>query len=400
MSNEPDISKYSASSSLIGYIYQCRLALLEALKRLHKNPKLTVAIETLDDVVFLDEGKPEEIIQVKHHISRQANLSDASSDMWKTMRIWMDMYGDDLTKDGAVLCMMTTASAAENSAAFYLRVDERDEEKAEQYLLNTARTSTNKENKPIYDSFKALTPEDRRDLLNAVVIHDSCPLNDDLDECLEEQFWLACQRNQVSDFRTYYEGWWLGRVLKSFRAGDGKPILGEEIYGYLDQLREEFKADTLPIYPTLKTAKVDHSSYMERTFTRQLQLIGVGEGRVKAAVNNYYRAFEQRSRWSREELVLVGDLEEYEDKLMEEWTVRFEAMREDLGEAAADAEKVKLARELYQWIETEANTPIRPRCHEPFITRGSYQMLADRQKVGWHPEFKDMLQQVLQKAEV
>jgi hypothetical protein len=74
-------SKYSATASLVGYLYQCRLALLETLKRLKTNPSLTVSIETLDDVVFENEGTPTEIIQVKHHINRQANLTDASTDL-------------------------------------------------------------------------------------------------------------------------------------------------------------------------------------------------------------------------------------------------------------------------------------------------------------------------------
>jgi len=33
-----DRSQYSAAASLLGYIYQCRLALLESLKRLKSDP--------------------------------------------------------------------------------------------------------------------------------------------------------------------------------------------------------------------------------------------------------------------------------------------------------------------------------------------------------------------------
>jgi hypothetical protein len=53
-----DRSQYSAAASLLGYIYQCRLALLESLKRLKSDPDIAVAIETLDDVVFEYSDRP------------------------------------------------------------------------------------------------------------------------------------------------------------------------------------------------------------------------------------------------------------------------------------------------------------------------------------------------------
>jgi hypothetical protein len=95
-------TKYSAADSLVGYLYQCRLALLEALKRLKTNAQITVAVETLDDVVFETDGTPTEIIQVKHHINRQANLTDASTDLWKTIRIWCDFYQNGIPQSGTV----------------------------------------------------------------------------------------------------------------------------------------------------------------------------------------------------------------------------------------------------------------------------------------------------------
>ena len=39
-------------------------------------------------------------------------------------------------------------------------------------------------------------------------------------------------------------------------------------------------------------------------------------------------------------------------------------------------------------------------CQEPFITRGSYHILSDKQKVGWHPEFQNRLKFLLEGKEV
>jgi len=103
-----DRSQYSAAASLLGYIYQCRLALLESLKRLKSAPDIAVAIETLDDVVFEKDGSPTEVIQVKHHIARKASLTNASTDLWKTIRIWCDLFSGGLSEENSILCLMTT----------------------------------------------------------------------------------------------------------------------------------------------------------------------------------------------------------------------------------------------------------------------------------------------------
>lgn len=390
-------TKYSASDSLVGYLYQCRLALLETLKRLKTNPSITVAVETLDDVVFETDGTPTEIIQVKHHINHQANLTDASTDLWKTIRIWCDLYQDGITQNGTILCMMTTSKASEGSAAYYLRAENRDIAVAEKKLLQTAKTSLNEANHEAYSSFSKLTSESRLELLKATLILDQYPLNKDLDQYLQKEIWYSCQRSKIDQFLMYFEGWWFKRILKSLCSECSMPILGEELDLQLDELREQFKSDALPIHADLKTATVDCKLYQNHTFVRQLELIDIGSRRISIAVNNYYRAFEQRSRWLREDLLLVGDIGDYERNLIEEWETHFETMREELGEDAAEQEKVKAARNIYNWVEKEAYFPIR-KCQEPFVTRGSYHILADKQppKVGWHPEFQNRLKRLLE----
>ena len=389
------ISKYSAAPSLIGYLYQCRLALLESLRRLKTNPCLTISIETLDDVVFGDNGTPNEILQVKHHIKHKASLTDSNTDLWKTIRIWIDLHQSGATPSETIYCMMTTEEAPEGSAAYYLRSVTRDAAAAEKKLSQTAQVSKNKENKEVYCGFLSMSEDLRRDLLESIFIYDNCPHCDDLDQRLQEELYYVCQRPKIELFQAYLEGWWFLRILKSCYADQPIPILAEELDSHVNELREQFKSDALPIYDDLKTVTVDQGLYQHYKFVHQLNLIDVKSKRISNAVNNYYRAFEQRSRWVREDLILVGDIEDYEKKLIEEWETRFETMREDLGDNAAEQEKIEAARKIYAWIEQDANIPIRQRCQEEFITRGSYQILSDRLEVGWHPEFTSRLANIL-----
>ncbi len=130
----------------------------------------------------------------------------------------------------------------------------------------------------------------------------------------------------------------------------------------MTELREQFKQDNLPIDEDLLEFTLDDATYAAHEgywFVHQLKLIEAGKKRVAAAIRDFYRAFEQRSRWLREDLLLVGDLSRYEGKLVEEWELVFEAAKDEIGATAAEAAKRKAARSILAWAE-KAMIPIRP----------------------------------------
>lgn len=394
MGNEALESKHSAAPSMQGYLFQCRFALLEILKRFPNNPMVSLTIETLDDVVFEKDGDPTEIIQLKHHVNRKANLTDASVDLWKTIGIWIDLHANQSTS-GASFLMVTTSEAPVDSAAYFLTSKHRNLDIAIRKLVQTAQTATNKDTEEVRQRFLKLSEDERKELVKDAYIIDCSPQCDDIEQELQRELWTACRRDKLRIFLSYLEGWWFGRVIKSLSDVNKRTILGEELDAQLNDLRESFKSESLPIHADLKAATVDDQLYKDRVFVHQLRLIEIGTKRISIAVNNYYRAFEQRSRWMREELLYIGDIEEYEQRLVEEWETHFETMKETLGANVAEKEKIKAAQELYSWVEKEADIPIRDKCREPFITRGSYQILSDRKVIGWHLEFQARLETLL-----
>jgi hypothetical protein len=58
--------------------------------------------------------------------------------------------------------------------------------------------------------------------------------------------------------------------------------------------------------------------------------------------------------------------------------------------AERSAPKRKVGRQVLSVTE-KLRIPIRPDVTEPFVVRGSFQMLADEAKVGWHPDYRDLL---------
>jgi hypothetical protein len=124
-----------------------------------------------------------------------------------------------------------------------------------------------------------------------------------------------------------------------------------------------------------------------RPFVRQLRKIKIGPPRIEYAIRDYYRASEQRSRWAREDLLLNGELEAYEQELIEAWEPRHAAMLDEVAEICPPEQKIKLGQDLFRWVEQEANFPLRS-VRERFLTHGSYHILSNRYALGWHPDFK------------
>ena len=91
----------------------------------------------------------------------------------------------------------------------------------------------------------------------------------------------------------------------------------------------------------------------------------------------------------------VGELDRYETRLIEEWEIRFEHICDQIGDKTSEEEKKRLAQDLYYWIETGDLPQIRPQVRESSMARGSYHMLSDHEVVGWHPEFRQRLMQLM-----
>lgn len=388
---------FSAASSAVGYLYQCRYALLEALRRMRREMDFQVCIETLDDVVFEQNGAAPELLQTKHHLNRAADLTDASVDLWKTLRIWCEGIANGSLRIGSRFALVTTASAGAGSAAEMLRPSPgRNVSGALNRLRSTASTSSNQTNSSAYSAFRALDSTEQERLFEGVWVLDMASTITSLDDDIRQEVFHAVDHRLLDAFLIRLEGWWFRRVVRHLTADRGVPILSAELLDEMSNLRDSLRDDNLPIDDTVEQMKVDATGYQERVFVHQLRLIQISDARIVRAIRDYYRAFVQRSRWIREDLLGVGDLERYAVRLKDAWESRFLVMRDELGSPAAEEEMRRLACQLYKWVETEDLPRIRPRCQDGFVARGSFHLLADHLKIGWHPEFEARLRHLLE----
>ncbi|RXT51198.1 hypothetical protein B6S44_21580 [Bosea sp. Tri-44] len=390
-------TNFNAAPSAAGYIYQARLALALCLRYVNVDAGVEVGIERLDDISFETNGTAQELLQAKHHINRVASLTDKSVDLWKTLRVWSEAATKDPTLPARTrLALVTTGSAPDDSAAAMLRPagaypvgKARDAKAAVALLERVAEAGGNQELKAAYAAFLALGPTMRISLLSSIEILDNQPLLTDLGEVIERDLRMIAPRGQVAIARERLEGWWWPRVCKALMASPAETISVLEVEAKLDDIRDGLKRDALVAdQEHVDPPTDDIADYEGRPFVHQLKVVGVGGNRIEYAKRDYYRAFTQRSKWVREHLVFDGEIAKYELTLIEEWQPRFQQMCDKIvDKESTDTARRQAGQELYSWVEADARFPFRT-VSQRFLTVGSYHILANELRVGWHPDYQ------------
>lgn len=383
---------HTAAESALGYLYQAEVGLLEFIKRSRAEPSLRLSLEVFDDIAFEQEGVPRDLLQTKHHISSTGSLSDASVDLWKTLNAWIDaMKPDSGTFQLATFSLVTTTAASEQSAAALLRPEARDVEAALAILERAARTSTNASNRDAYSKFLSLSSEERNELLQRVSVLDGAMTIVDIPELLAPELRFSVDRQYLKALVERLLGWWHRRVITHFLSQEDR-ILWEEVDGEIRYLADLLRSDNLPIDVGFDDVTIDELESDDRIFLHQLQLIAASRPTLELAIRDYKRAYLQRSKWLEDQLVWPSELRAYEQRLMDEWEHQFAFIRET--PADDESEFAQVGWHLYQSLQNE-NLWIRPRCQERFVPRGSFHMLSEEMKVGWHPRFIERLQEIL-----
>jgi len=396
--------QYSAGEQGLGYIYQPRFALL----RLLQLPESTsVLIEKDDDLDFLDKAGVKTLASLKHKAVGD-RLTDLSTDFWKSVRIWLVRYNRDGRSEANLrFFLFTTGSVSETSFLrnFLLNSHPENDEKASlSQLASEALAKTKSELiGAIAQEFHELNEDEKNDFLSRIVIFDGGPRIVDVPSIIKDQHMRSIRREFREAVFERLEGWWNDTVVDLLSGKHTEAIYGYEISDKLSALAEEYKSDNLPITFRGKTPSGEiNAEHDPRLFVVQMREIGIASNRIRNAILDYYRAFEQRSAWARENLLVSGEIEEYEDRLVDEWSRYRDVVFEDLNEESADEVLLAAGKALYRWADMDSgniNTlRIRERVTEPYVLRGGFHILANTRplpRVYWHPRFLSRVGELL-----
>ena len=390
-------NKFSAAEQALGYLYQVRFALLQMMI-LPENS--ACFIEKDDDLDFSDPVEGQLLASLKHK-ARGDRLTDLCPDFWKSVRVWLARFKENERKGKALtFFLFTTGTVSEGSLLENFlpgKTKPPDLVKTVDATLGTTESKTLLEIKRLFDE---LDDNEKQDFLSCISIFDQQIRIDDIPAAV-----MARMRTVRPDFRTNVyqrlEGWWVDVAIDLMTAKRTAPAYGWEVSEILASFADQYKADNLPIdFSGKEPPDAVDPEEDDRMFVKQLRVLGLKTDRIRRAILDYYRAFEQRASWAREHVTVSGEVEQYDDQLVDEWDRYRNIVFEELEEGSPEEALLAAGKEMLRWMETNDGPRfrIRPAVTEAYVMIGSYHMLANEipiPRVYWRPFFIDRLQQIL-----
>jgi hypothetical protein len=385
----------SAAGQAAGYHFQIQRALLSLIAGREDS---TVAIETLDDLVVDDDSSGiRELEQLKHSI-RTGSLSDRSRPLWKSLDVWMDLAEDGKLNEVDKVILVATDRAPDGCAAALLRADGRDLAGAERLLVDVAGEDPGAaETGPIRKRFRHLDPRVRETLIAKIEVRDAAAgVGEFRSELRAALGPFALPSVGIDEFLDKLVGWWERRAVDLLLRRRTTVSHGEAVEEVV-RLRDQYGESTLPAAdPALaqELSEVLIEAYAGAPFVRQLELIVMRDERVQLAIRDYHRAYAQRSRWLEQGVLGPEELQEWEDRLFGEWEHAWHRMLDTLPLAADEVVQTTAGKQLYGDLEQSSLSPLRDG-RDRFLHVGTLNGMADICRVGWHPDFKTRLQQLI-----
>ena len=399
-------SQFEAADSSLGFYFQSSYSLVLLCRA---DDQGAVSIETIDDVELIGAGPPS-LHQLKHSLGEPAKLSEKSDGLWKTIGNWLSL--PDWTSFTFVFVTCAEISDACGLEGLTCPDQSRDISSAMKCLEKEAlrvsqprsarETSTTEHKATKHPEFAIrkepcrrfleLSEEQRGHFLrNLTLVTSGFSARDVPEQVTDVALKMYPKEKRAAICERLIE-WWDRRVAKSLLGQLSRRIDKGELLSKLSELHRELSAPMLPDdfrYKTLDSYDSELGGFMER----QILLVNGGEARVLRAARDRWRARSQRNQWLEQSLTYAEQLDIFDNGLEEEWADRHEPMRHDSRNADDNAKCAK-GLEILDWtfnIAPAEVSPFRNGIEIPYLVRGSLQQLAEELRVGWHPDFQELL---------
>ena len=243
-------------------------------------------------------------------------------------------------------------------------------------------------------SFLALTTDARTRLVERIAVIPNSPNILEVRGRIVEYFEGWVEPEIRESFVTELLKWWDYRACRSLVGELPRRISRAEVYREQAAIRSSLTAPALPesysrLHPT------DPADGLSTTMERQIALVKGGAERLERASLARWRARRQRDEWLTGDLSLRSRFAEFDELLEARWNELFAPLSHDLEEAD-EATCEQSGRRLLDWSHVKARQEIPTPTggvRADYLVPGSYQQLADELRVGWHRDWKTLMQE-------
>lgn len=384
---------FSAKEPALGYYYQIIQGLVLLLSE-NSIPNPILSFEEMDDISIIGDNEVD-VYQTKLHINSVADTSDRSTDFWKTIRVWSENISDGtLDPTVTIFTLITTATTSEGSFIHLFHNLTEDNEKIILAKMEAIATETsNATNLAGYEAFSKLTEQQKKTLIHHIRIIDSNVSIEDTEGTLKRILQYSAPSRNLSQFVDAVLGWWFRQSIDQL-TNKVSFISKTSVQNYLDTCRENYRADALPDEFSNKICE-NADAVIEANkeiYIKQLNLIDSSKRQMRNAVNDYERAYAQRSSWLRQGLVNQTEYDTFDADLYDDWHSRHDQILDDCEGMDAKGRK-NAGHEFYRSFYVDPQRPLpsfRSQASQ-YVTKGSYQILSNEKKIGWHPDYNNLL---------
>lgn len=400
-----EIHDHSAVGPALGYYYQAIYALLLLLDC--SNDDAFVSVETWDDV-FIDAGNQRELHQLKHTIDPTAKIGLKSRELWKTIRVWANYCTENSPSSGKFV-LATVADVDPTSPLIALSDDTASRDNLRKEVTLEAKRVISEREKalekgkhpkelPYQDRYKgceaflALSLSVQTSLFKnihhkkgAFQIHQSIDkVKEAIKKTTPERFRQPLAKKIIS--------WWDREVVESLTGERKRCIYAGELKCFIAGKSAELHDDGLS--DDLATIEVPIPTKPHPILDKQLKIVDATESQRERSLRTEMRARTQRGKWLEDNLAASSKLRGFDNRLVEEWSDRFENIGSKIKDAGDNEEKKEKGRKLLDWSHFDAPNQVPPIKHtwtNPDLVRGSYQLLSTKKLVGWHPDYNSLI---------
>lgn len=217
---------------------------------------------------------------------------------------------------------------------------------------------------------------------------------DNISEAIEERLSKTVTKINRGKMAKEIEKWWSVRVVKALKEKKeiSKQELTFQVEDFIRRISENKFIVSLDARNKIPSEELEKNKREGSIMLEQINLIDKKSFRKKKALNEFWSARIQRNSWIEEDLSVINELEDYDFKLVEEWEYKFET-KVDV-ENLLEKEKMEIGKDIYDYSVREGYLKIQPKIEEwknKSFVAGSYQILSNDLKVGWHPDYKKIL---------
>ncbi len=376
--------KHSAPGPYLGFsLQQVRLC----YHLLCSPPTSSVSLEFLDDVAIHYADGTVLLEQCKSALSHNA-LSDWSEDLWKTIANWLAAV-ESKKIDGekaSFRLYVTPPKAGKVASAIHDAMTQDAVGLLLEHLKHKLSTRAEPPKcMPYVQKFLDATTAIRNQVVfgTSIISCDSDPI-----QPLRELLAPAVPEGSIDIICEAAIGMAQATADRLIRAGLPAQVSVAE---YRKKFHAFVQQNNMPGYlASLTTApsKADAKAILtgRPVFVQQLQLIEATEAQQLRAASDLMRTSGDKAKWAEQGAIYEDTFKDWEDSLLR----RHEAFSGEVKDLHSDKSGVVRGRLVYGRCSV-LDVPIDSRAIPSYFTHGAFNDLADRQLLGWHPEYKNLL---------